>query len=81
MLSECSTDAESDELTFQWTLESKPEGSSTELKESDDALINFIETDLRGIYRLSLKATDLDGSSLSNTSFIYITVPNYNIRH
>lgn len=77
MLSECSTDLENDELTFQWTLESKPTGSSAELNESDNALINSIETDLRGVYKVSLKATDLDGSSLSDTSFIDITVPNY----
>lgn len=77
MFSECSTDLENDELTVQWTLESKPEGSLAELNEPTDSSVNSIDIDLIGIYTISLKVTDNEGSAKSATSFIDITSPNY----
>jgi hypothetical protein len=56
-----STDADGDVLTYTWTLESKPAGSSAALSSSTGATVQ-LTTDVSGSYAVRLRVTDPAGA-------------------
>lgn len=72
-----SYDEESFALTFDWTIEERPEGSSAKLilTDEEDKEYRFVP-DVNGEYKISLKVTDDLGSSQSNIDFINISITN-----
>lgn len=75
-----SEDLENDEFTYEWALESKPSGSIATLItgygyelgnfSSNDVRLAALNTDIAGIYRVSLKVTDPNGSKESHSTVI-----------
>ncbi|MBL1262682.1 PKD domain-containing protein [Methylomicrobium sp. RS1] len=64
-----SYDEDGDAITYQWTLTSKPQGSTATLIDSDTATPHFI-ADVNGSYALSLRVTDSLGAAGSDTVLI-----------
>lgn len=52
-----SSDADGDELTYYWSITSRPQGSSAVLSSSDQATTSFV-ADQDGTYNLTLKVSD-----------------------
>ena len=57
-----STDPDQDQLSFQWTVVSQPEGSNPEINNDTNAEAGFIP-DLAGEYVVQLEVTDPNGNS------------------
>jgi hypothetical protein len=67
-----SEDADDDELSFQWTLASKPEGSAARLEGDTTATPRFT-ADVRGLYTVSLVVNDGFESSVEDTIVVEAT--------
>lgn len=70
-----SQDPEGGDLTYEWTIESAPEGSEAALSDADTPDPSFVP-DLEGTYTLRLTVTDPQGSSASDTVVIEVEAPN-----
>jgi len=68
-----SSDADKDQLTFEWTLSSRPDGSSATIATPSASQVE-LRPDRMGVYLLSLKVTDSKGSS--NVQQLVITADN-----
>ena len=80
-----SYDNDDSDLSFTWTIEEKPDGSTAQLEPYDqiDQLSGEIIQekqrfipDEKGDYKISLKATDINGSQQSSLDFINISTAN-----
>ena len=72
-----SSDADGDNLTYSWSLVTKPEGSSASLTDSTSVTVNFL-ADLEGDYVFSL--TVHDGELESEADLVTISFSTYNSR-
>lgn len=61
-----SKDAESDPLSYKWTLTSKPTGSNTALA-NDSAVEQVVRPDVSGVYVFMLRVTDSKGAFAEKT--------------
>lgn len=61
-----SYDPDSDEISFQWSFHSKPDGSNAMLSEADTANPTFV-ADVYGTYRLTLTVADPFGATASDS--------------
>jgi len=75
--SEESYDVDNLDLSYVWTIEEKPEGSTAALEANSDNDQQFSFTpDMKGNYKVSLKVTDDNGSQQSSIDFINISIAN-----
>lgn len=68
----CSSDPNDDDLTYNWSFTSRPEGSSATLSDPNDVDPTFI-TDIAGTYELSLTVNDGTEDSSPDTVIITVT--------
>lgn len=64
-----SVDPDGDVITYQWTVESAPAGSTALFLEADTSVDNIFIPDIAGVYKISLKVTDTNGSGTSSLAF------------
>jgi len=69
-----SYDPDGDDITYAWTMISRPDQSSTELNDADQAQASFIP-DVPGLYEIQLIVTDLWGA-VSDPSLVEISTEN-----
>lgn len=75
--SEASYDEDNTDLSYVWTIEEGPDGSTAEIINDNDGEQRYIFTpDLKGEYKISLKVTDEFGSQQSDIDFINVSVVN-----
>lgn len=65
------TDPESNVLTYQWEVESKPEGATASLAIEGDTTVK-VNADTVGEYRVGVTATDSDGKSSRTAIFVFL---------
>ena len=76
LFGENSSDPEGDTLTYKWTIESAPEGSTASFTEDRTSKNNTFTPDIQGLYKISLKVTDALGSGESDIATFDIDTSN-----